>query len=102
MAFCSKCGAQVGEGDLFCSTCGAKAAAPEVATPPVFDIERKGQQIDEVGRHQMVALIAGAVGVVLIIVGLALGLMLLSRENVRSSVQRFCQWSTSTQALASP
>jgi amino acid transporter len=75
MAFCSKCGAQVGEGDLFCSTCGAKAAAPEVATPPVFDIERKGQQIDEVGRHQMVALIAGAVGVVLIIVGLALGLI---------------------------
>ena len=75
MALCSKCGTQVGEGDLFCSKCGAKVAAPEVLPPLASDIERKGQQIAEAGRHKMIALIAGAVGVVLIVVGLALGLI---------------------------
>jgi len=84
MAFCSKCGAQVSEGDLFCSKCGAKAAALEVATPPVSDIERKGQQIAEAGRHEMTALIAGAIGVVLIVVGLALGLI--TRTHVHQSL----------------
>ena len=75
MALCSKCGTQVGEGDLFCSKCGTEVAAPEVSPPPVSDIERKGQQIAEAGRHEMIALIAGAVGVVLLVAGLALGLM---------------------------
>jgi hypothetical protein len=84
MAFCSKCGAQVSEGDLFCSKCGAKAAAPEVATPSASDIERKGQQIAEAGRHQMMALIAGAVGVVLIVVGLALGLI--TRTHIHQGI----------------
>jgi hypothetical protein len=90
MALCSKCGTQVGEGDLFCSKCGAKVAVSEVSTPLASDIERKGQQIAEAGRHEMIALIAGAVGVVLIVVGLALGLM--TRTHVHQGLFWADEW----------
>lgn len=38
MAFCSNCGAQIGEGDPFCGKCGAKvvqAVPPQVSSPVI-------------------------------------------------------------------
>jgi uncharacterized membrane protein len=44
MAFCTKCGTQVKEGEKFCPTCGAVIGEPQQAVPPQPHQPGQGQQ----------------------------------------------------------
>lgn len=49
MAFCTACGATIGEGAGYCTTCGTRVEAPEAAAPAA---PPAGWHPDPTGRHQ--------------------------------------------------
>jgi hypothetical protein len=62
MSYCSKCGAQIGEGDPFCGKCGAKVATPVISQPKEARVEAK-----KVGTSclAIAALVLGILGLLL-------------------------------------
>jgi hypothetical protein len=70
MPFCSKCGAQVGKGDLFCSKCGAKLGT-QVRFASVV-LHRDKEEIAEARRNLGIGMVVLYIGSVMVTIGAVL------------------------------
>ena len=69
MAFCSKCGKEIGEGLAFCPSCGASLKEEKKATAKKSDIDAR--------TYLMISTFAiGALGLISLLLGSALGVVI--------------------------